>query len=85
MPSSGRSTDFKDDVLGRLGGTFHGTVMDYRANAAFFLAEVYWQPPEGDADRPDGARSRGPPIADGRPAANGRQGDDGGREAERRR
>ena len=42
------STDFKDDVLGRLGGSFHGTIIDYRANGAFFLAEAYWQPPDGD-------------------------------------
>jgi len=42
------STDFKDDVLGRLGGTFHGTIIDYRANGAFFLAEAYWQPPDGE-------------------------------------
>ena len=27
------STDFKDDVLGRLGGAFHGTIIDYRPNA----------------------------------------------------
>jgi uncharacterized protein YndB with AHSA1/START domain len=42
------STEFKDEVLGRLGGTFHGTIIDYRANAAFFIAEAYWQPPDGD-------------------------------------
>ena len=42
------SSDFKDDVLGRLGGSFHGTIIDYRANAAFFLAEAYWQPPDGE-------------------------------------
>jgi uncharacterized protein YndB with AHSA1/START domain len=42
------STDFKDDILGRLGGAMHGTVMDFRANVSFFLAEVYWQPPDGD-------------------------------------
>jgi uncharacterized protein YndB with AHSA1/START domain len=42
------STDFSDDVLGRLGGTFHGTIVDYRPNAAFFVAEAYWQPPDGD-------------------------------------
>ena len=41
-------TDFKDEVLGRLGGTLHGTVIDYRAGASFFLAEAYWQPPDGD-------------------------------------
>jgi uncharacterized protein YndB with AHSA1/START domain len=48
------STDFKDDVLGRLGGSFHGMIMDYRANAAFFLAEAYWQPPDGDPIGPMG-------------------------------
>ena len=42
------STEFKDDVLGRLGGAFHGTIVDYRASAAFFLAEAFWQPPDGD-------------------------------------
>ena len=42
------STDFKDEILGRLGGAFHGMVIDFRANASFFLAEVYWQPPDGD-------------------------------------
>ncbi len=41
-------TEFRDEVLGRLGGTLHGTVMDYRAAASFFLAEAYWQPPDGD-------------------------------------
>ena len=42
------STDFKDDVLGRLGGTFHGTIIDYRANGTFFIGEAYWQPPDGE-------------------------------------
>lgn len=42
------STPFSDDVLGRLGGTFHGTIIDYRPNGAFFVAEAYWQPPDGD-------------------------------------
>ena len=42
------STDFKDDILGRLGGAIHGKVMDLRTNASFFLADVYWQPPDGD-------------------------------------
>src|SRR6187402_418394 len=30
------STDFKDEILGRLGGSFHGNIIDYRPNAAFF-------------------------------------------------
>jgi len=41
-------TDFKDDVLGRLGGIFHGTVMEYKADKEFFVADAYWLPPDGD-------------------------------------
>ncbi|MFN8061265.1 MAG: SRPBCC domain-containing protein [Vicinamibacterales bacterium] len=39
---------FRDELLGVLGGVFYGTVMDYRADGGFFLAEAYWLPPEGD-------------------------------------
>ena len=42
------STDFQDDMLGHLGGTFHGTVIEYRAGAEFFVGDAYWQPPEGE-------------------------------------
>ena len=42
------STPFQDEILGRLGGTFHGTIIDYRPAGAFFIAEAYWQPPDGD-------------------------------------
>jgi len=61
------STEFKDDVLGRLGGSFHGTVIDFRPGASFFLADVYWQPPDGDPI--------GPMALDVqcRPHGNGRQ------------
>ncbi len=38
----------KDDVLGLLGGTLHGTVMDYMPDRALFVADVYWQPPQSD-------------------------------------
>ncbi len=41
-------TDWRDEVLGRLGGTLHGTVMDFTPGREFFLAEVYWLPPDGD-------------------------------------
>jgi len=41
-------TDFKDDVLGRLGGAFHGTVMDYKAEREFFVADAFWLPPDGN-------------------------------------
>jgi uncharacterized protein YndB with AHSA1/START domain len=37
-----------DDVLGALGGTFYGIVMDYRENEGFFVAEAYWLPPTGE-------------------------------------
>jgi uncharacterized protein YndB with AHSA1/START domain len=40
-------TDFKDDVLGRLGGAFHGTVMDYKEDKEFFVADAFWLPPDG--------------------------------------
>lgn len=40
------STDFRDEVLGRLGGAFHGTVMDYRPGREFFVADAYWTPPD---------------------------------------
>jgi uncharacterized protein YndB with AHSA1/START domain len=42
------ATDFRDEVLGRLGGAFHGTVMDYRPGEEFFVADAYWSPPDGD-------------------------------------
>jgi hypothetical protein len=41
-------TDFQDDVLGPLGGTFYGIVMDYQAGRGFLVADAYWLPPEGD-------------------------------------
>jgi uncharacterized protein YndB with AHSA1/START domain len=41
-------TDFKDDVLGRLGGAFHGTVMDYKPEKEFFVADAFWLPPDGN-------------------------------------
>ena len=41
-------TDFRDDVLGRLGGVFRGTVVQFRPGAGFFVGDAYWLPPEGD-------------------------------------
>ena len=40
-------TDFRDDILGRLGGVFRGTVVQFGAGG-FFVAEVFWLPPDGD-------------------------------------
>ena len=56
------STEFKDEVLGRLGGTLHGMVMDYRPGASFFLAEVYWHPPDGDPIGPMALEGHVPPA-----------------------
>ena len=38
----------RDDLLGRLGGVFHGTVMDYKPGRELFVADAWWLPPDGD-------------------------------------
>jgi uncharacterized protein YndB with AHSA1/START domain len=37
-----------DDLLGRLGGVFHGTVIEYARERGFLVAEAWWLPPDGD-------------------------------------
>jgi len=34
-------TEFADEMLGRLGGTLHGTVMDYKPEREFFVADAF--------------------------------------------
>jgi len=41
-------TEFRDQLLGRLGGTFRGTVMQFDDGLGFFVADAYWLPPDGD-------------------------------------
>jgi uncharacterized protein YndB with AHSA1/START domain len=41
-------TDIRDEVLGRLGGVFRGTVVQFDRGAGFFVADAFWLPPEGD-------------------------------------
>ena len=41
-------TDFCDDVLGRLGGVFRGTIMEFEASRGFFVADAFWLPPDGE-------------------------------------
>ena len=41
-------TGLSDEVLGPLGGIFHGTVIDFQAGRGFFVADAYWLPPDGD-------------------------------------
>jgi uncharacterized protein YndB with AHSA1/START domain len=63
-------TDFRDDVLGRLGGVFRGTVVECQPGQGFFVADAFWLPPDGDpigpmalqvtlhAEAPDSTRVR---------------------------
>ena len=37
-----------DDVLGRLGGVFYGTVMEYKPGVELFVADAWWLPPDTD-------------------------------------
>jgi uncharacterized protein YndB with AHSA1/START domain len=41
-------SEFRDEVLGRLGGVFRGTVMQFSPARGFFVADAYWLPPDGD-------------------------------------
>jgi len=41
-------SDDRDEILGRLGGVFHGTVIDYKPGRECFVAEAYWLPPDGE-------------------------------------
>jgi uncharacterized protein YndB with AHSA1/START domain len=43
-----RPTEFRDEMLGRLGGVFRGTVMHFQAGQGFFVADGFWLPPDGD-------------------------------------
>jgi len=43
-----RATEFRDEVLGRLGGVFRGTVVQYEPEQGFFVADAYWLPPDTD-------------------------------------
>jgi uncharacterized protein YndB with AHSA1/START domain len=52
------STEWHDDTLGRLGGTFRGTVIEYRREREFFVADAYWLPPDGDPIGPMALEAR---------------------------
>jgi len=45
-------TEFRDDILGRLGGVFRGTIVQCRAGEGFFVADAFWLPPDGEAIGP---------------------------------
>jgi uncharacterized protein YndB with AHSA1/START domain len=41
-------TEWRDEVLGRLGGAFRGTVIEFKPGREFFVADAYWLPPDGE-------------------------------------
>ena len=47
-----KTTDFSDEILGRLGGVFRGTIMQFHPGQGFFVADAFWLPPDGDAIGP---------------------------------
>ena len=42
------ATDFRDEVLGRLGGVFRGTIVQFHPADGFFVADCFWLPPDGE-------------------------------------
>ena len=41
-------TAWRDPLLGRLGGTLNGTVVEFTPGREFFIADLYWHPPDGE-------------------------------------
>jgi len=41
-------TEFRDEILGRLGGVFRGIVMSFQPGRGFFVADGFWIPPDGE-------------------------------------
>ncbi len=42
------ATDFRDELLGRLGGVFRGTIVQFDSARGFLVADAFWLPPDGD-------------------------------------
>lgn len=42
------ATAAHDDLLGPLGGVFHGSVIEFSAGRSFFVGDAYWLPPYGE-------------------------------------
>lgn len=63
------ATEHRDAQLGRLGGAFHGTVIDVTEGVEFFIADAFWHPPEGDPIGPMALDVRCLPTGDPRETA----------------
>jgi uncharacterized protein YndB with AHSA1/START domain len=57
-------TEWKDELLGRLGGAFRGTVMEFKPGQEFFVADAFWLPPDGDPIGPMAFQGRCAPQGD---------------------
>ncbi len=57
-------TESSDDVLGRLGGAFHGTVVEFSPGREFFAADCYWLPPDGEPIGPMALKVSCTPLGD---------------------
>jgi hypothetical protein len=57
-------TDWTDDVLGRLGGAFRGTVIEFKSGREFFVADAYWLPPDGEPIGPMALEASCTPLGD---------------------
>jgi hypothetical protein len=41
------TSETRDEILGRLGGVLRGTVMQFEPTRGFFVADLFWLPPNG--------------------------------------
>jgi hypothetical protein len=58
-------TDFRDETLGRLGGVFRGTVIQFHPSEGFFVADAFWLPPDGEPVGPMALEVRCAPVNGG--------------------
>ena len=74
-------------MLGRLGGVFRGTVMQFDQNTGFFVADAFWLPPDGDPIGPMAlevsVKAEGPRDGDGEPSTRVRVTQQGFEESDR--
>jgi uncharacterized protein YndB with AHSA1/START domain len=59
------ATEFRDEILGRLGGVFRGTVVEWRQSEGFFVADAMWLPPDGEPIGPMALKVTLEPEGDG--------------------